>query len=128
MEATPAGLSRRELWVDARDLQSGEGEEQLAPEEYLAVLANRGYEKLAENPLEQSFEATVRTLDPTYELGKDFFLGDTITAEDKEMGVEVRAVVTAAQYAVNRDGESLAITFGYGQPTLYDKLKRKEDK
>ena len=38
---TPTGLSRRELWVDARDIQSGEGEEALSPEEYAQALTTR---------------------------------------------------------------------------------------
>ena len=45
--ATPTGLSRRELWVDARDIQSGEGEGALSPEEYAQALETRGREKVA---------------------------------------------------------------------------------
>ena len=55
--ATPTGLSRRELWVDARDIQSGEGEGALSPEEYAQALETRGREKLAECQLVQSFTA-----------------------------------------------------------------------
>lgn len=128
--STPlTGLSRRELFVDARDLQSDSGgETPLTPEEYAAVLANRGREKLAENSLVQSFEATVRTMDPTYALGRDFQLGDSITVTDRRLGVTVQAVVTAARYAVSRDGESLELTLGYSQPTLHQILKRKEER
>lgn len=123
----PSGLSRRELFVDARDLQSETEDGALTEEEYAAVLANRGEEKLAENPLVQSFDATVRTRNATYEYGVDYFLGDIITVTDERLGVTVDAVVTGVQYAVSRDGESMALMFGYGQPTVYDRLRRKAD-
>ena len=121
----PAGLSRRELWVDARDLQSErEGGESLTAEEYTALLTTRGTEKLAENQLVRSFSAVVRTLNPTYVYGVDFFLGDTITVTDERLGVTVDAVVEGAERTVSIDGESLTLTLGYSQPTLYDKLRK----
>lgn len=124
------GFSRRELFVDARDLQSEnvESGETMTPEEYAAMLSTRGTEKLAENPLSQSFEATVRVVSPTYEYGVDFFLGDTITITDERLGVTVDAVVTAVQRSVSQSGESMTLTFGYGQPTVYETLKRKAGK
>lgn len=57
----------RELFIDARDLQSdADPDKPLTAEEYAALLANRGREKLAENQLVRSFAAEVRTYDPTY--------------------------------------------------------------
>lgn len=129
MPVQPTGLNRRELFVDARDLQSdSDPENPLSPEEYIAVLTTRGRGKLAENQLVSSFSAVVRTLDPTYEYGKDFKLGDTITVTDERLGITVDAVVRGVQPSVGEDGEQLILAFGYGQPTLYDKLKRKAEK
>lgn len=126
-EATsPSGLSRRELFVDARDLQSGsDSESPMTPEEYAAALTGRGLEKLAENQLVRSFSAVVRTHQPTYVYGVDFFLGDTITVTDQRLGVTVEAVVQGAERAVSDSGESLTLTLGYGPPTLHEILKRK---
>lgn len=126
----PFGLSRRELWVDARDLQRGDesASDRLTQEEYAAVLSTRGYEKLAENQLVQAFSAVVRTLAPSYELGRDFQLGDKITVEDRRLGVTADAVVTAARYSISREGEQMELTLGYTQPTLHQILKRKEEK
>lgn len=124
----PTGLTRRELWVDARDIQSGEGENALTPEEYAQALTTRGQEKLAERQLVQSFSAQVRTQGAAYEFGRDYQLGDRITVSDRRLGVTVRAVVTGAEYTVSRSGRGLTLTLGYGQPTVYDKLARKEDK
>lgn len=127
--STPTGLSRRELFIDARDLQSdSDPDNPLTAEEYAALLVNRGRQKLAENQLVRSFAAEVRTYNPTYPYGEDFLLGDTITVADERLGITVDAVVTGAERSVSKQGESLTLTLGYGQPTIFDKLKQKEDK
>lgn len=127
--STPTGLARRELYIDARDLQSdSDPDNPLTPEQYRAVLTNRGREKMAEHKLVRSFSATVRTFDPTYTLGEDFFLGDTITVTDDRLGITVNAVVQGASRAVSSAGEELTLTLGFGQPTLHDILKRKAGK
>jgi len=126
MSNTLSGLARRELWVDARDLQSdADPDNPLTAEEYAALLTARGRSKLAENQLVRSFSTVVRTYNPTYVYGEDFFLGDTITVTDERLGVSAAAVVQGMERAVSRGEESLILTLGYGQPTLYDKLKRK---
>lgn len=127
--SNPTGLSRRELYIDARDLQSdSDPDNPLTTEEYTAILQNRGLEKLAEHQLVRSFSAQVRTLDPTYTYGEDFFLGDTITVTDDRLGVTVDAVVQGVERSASGDGESLILTLGYEQPTIYDILKRKGEK
>lgn len=123
------GLARRELYIDARDLQSdSDPDRPLTQEEYTAVLTTRGREKLAENQLVRSFSAVVRSYDPTYTYGEDYQLGDTITVTDERLGVSADAVVRGIQRSVSGGVESLELTLGYGQPTLSDILKRKAEK
>lgn len=125
----PAGFARRELYVDARDLQSdGGGENPLTPEQYLEALSSRGAQKLAERRLVRSFTADIRTQDPTYLLDQDFFLGDTVTVIDLRLGATAQAAVQGVEQAVGPQGESLTLSLGFGQPTLYDKLKRKAER
>lgn len=129
MPTTPTGLNRRELYIDARDLQSQQQDgDALTPEQYAGVLTTRGLEKLAENQLVRSFSARVRTEDATYQYGRDFFLGDKITVTDERLGITVDARVMAAQFSFSGAGEELTLTLGYSQPTVYDKLERKADK
>lgn len=123
------GLARRELYIDARDLQSdSDPDRPLTQEEYTAVLTTRGREKLAENQLVRSFSAVVRSYDTTYTYGEDYQLGDTITVTDERLGVSADAVVRGIQRSVSGGVESLELTLGYGQPTLSDILKRKAEK
>lgn len=123
------GLARRELYIDARDLQSdSDPDHPLTQEEYAAVLATRGREKLVENQLIRSFSAVVRSYDPTYTYGEDYQLGDTITVTDERLGVSADAVVRGIQRSVSGGVESLELTLGYSQPTLADILKRKAEK
>ena len=128
-EHMPAWPHRRELYIDARDLQSdADPDAPLSPAEYAEVLTTRGKEKLAEHQLVKSFSAVVRTLDPTYKLGKDYHLGDTITVTDDRLGITVDAVVQGVMRSVSGDGESLTLSLGYGQPTIYELLNRKAGK
>ncbi len=125
MPDIPAWPYRREIYIDARDLQSdSDPDKPLTPEEYADLLENRGREKLAENQLVKSFSAVIRTIDPTYTLGEDFHLGDTITVIDERLGVTADAVVQGVERAVGEDGESMVLTLGYSQPTIYDVLRK----
>ena len=70
-----SGLDRYELFVDARDVSSNDGEIILA--DYNKLLLERGSQKLAETVINENItgevEATVN-----YKLGVDFFLGDLV--------------------------------------------------
>lgn len=126
---TPTGFFRREIYIDARDLQSGsDPDKPLTAEEYAAVLTNRGREKLAENQLVRSFSADVRTYNAAYSYGADYRLGDTITVIDDRLCVTVDAVVQGVQRSAEGAAETLVLTLGYEQPTIYDILRRKAGK
>ncbi len=120
----PGGFERRELYVDARDLQQLSLENPMTSEEYTEALTTRGQEKLSDTQLVQSFSATVRTFNPTYEYGVDFLLGDTITVTDERLGLSVSAVVEGVERSVGKNGEDMILTLGYGLPTISDRLRK----
>lgn len=70
------GEPRRELWVDARDLQKGE----LTDAQYRAQLVQRGLEKLAEAARAESFEASAVDT-ANFEYLNDWDLGDIVSFE-----------------------------------------------
>lgn len=73
----PSGLSRKELFVDARDISSNTDEGTLTQEEYLEQLQQRGQAKLEEVEEDWSIDAQIDTLN-SYIYGKDYFIGDVL--------------------------------------------------
>lgn len=126
---TTSGLLRRELYVDARDLQSESTDEsgtsvELTPTEYKNTLIQRGNEKLAECLTTETFEAQIRVFgDVQYEFNKDYFKGDKITVRDKQLNVTVSARITEVEEDYD-DEYALILTFGYSYPTIMQKVKQ----
>ena len=102
------GLHRRELYVDARDLSSNEGE--ISATEYDAQLAERGKTGLAEAPIVQSMEGTIEPMQ-MYAYKVDYFLGDTVTVINK-YGVAVDTQVLEVVEVWDEDGYTCTPTFG----------------
>lgn len=128
-EADSKGFGRRELYVDARDLQSTSvdenGEEQnLSPTEYTQVLTQRGDDKLSECKTTETFEAQIRVFgDVQYEFGVDYKKGDKVTVRDEQLNVVVSARITEVQEEFD-DEYALVLTFGYSYPTIMQKVKQ----
>lgn len=123
------GLMRREMYVDARDLQSefqnSDGTTStINPDDYNDMLNDRGTEKLADHIVAESFEAKMRVIgDIQYRYGIDYFKGDKVLVQDVELGIQVIGKVTEIEQ--NYDDEyELVITFGYSYPTLIQKVKK----
>lgn len=105
-----AGLDRRELFTDARDISSDVGDEEtLTEEEYVAQLQQRGKEKLAENTDVTSFEGQVETT-IIFRYGEDFFNGDIVQIAN-EYGHETKARICELVMSENEEGISVYPTF-----------------
>lgn len=123
------GFNRKELYVDARDIQSESVNEDgatttLTPAEYDAALVNRGDDKLAECKTIETFEAQIRVFgDIQYEFGKDYQKGDKVTVRDRQLNVVVSARITEVEEDFD-DEYALVLTFGYSYPTIMQKVKQ----
>lgn len=123
------GFNRKELYVDARDLQSETVNEDgsttsLTPDEYKAALVNRGDDKLSECEVTETFEAQIRVFgDVQYEFGKDYQKGDKVTVRDRQLNVVVSARITEVEEDFD-DEYALVLTFGYSYPTIMQKVKQ----
>lgn len=128
-ETAGVGFERKELYVDARDLQSEVYDEDgtatsLSDSEYRATLVTRGDEKLAECTVTKTFEATIRQFgDVQYVYGVDYEKGDKVTIIDEQLHVTVSARITSVEEDFDDEYE-LILTFGYAYPTLLEKIKR----
>lgn len=76
---TASGMHRRELFVDARDMSTNNGE--ISAEEYNAMLAARGAESIAEHTVMESFDGEIDTSN-NFILDADYTLGDIVTIEN----------------------------------------------
>jgi hypothetical protein len=124
---TLRGFDRKELFVDARDLQSTKSDSTTYTEtEYLELLNQRGLEKLQECVKVESFESTVRNDDKAlYHYGVHYNKGDKVTVVDRDLKVSLSALVTGVTVTQDSNGYTVEPTFGYSVPTLNQKLKRK---
>lgn len=122
----PTGSDRKELWVDARDLQSKRDDgSSLTTAQYEEMLRQRGLQKLSEYQYIESFSSTIKTFGFEQNvLGTDFFLGDFVTVVDRELMVTMDTQVTEIEQTWDEKGYRLDITFGKPQPTLLDVMKR----
>lgn len=103
-----SGLDRKELFVDARDIEDGSN------------LTDRGKSKLAENTIIESFEATIDT--ESYRVEWD--LGDFVTILDDEIGVisDTQIVEVIETY---EDGVlTIEPTFGEAVSQFGDKFRQ----
>ena len=88
-----SGMSRRELYTDARDISSITAEgESITDEEYNSQLTQRGSEKLSEHTSINSFDGQVDT-NYMYKYEEDFFMGDIVQFAD-DYGNESKSRVT----------------------------------
>ena len=104
-----SGLDRREIFTDARDLQSEADGETLTATEYNNQLKQRGKETLAENIEEIAFEGESDT-SIMFKFGEDFFMGDIVQVEN-EYGHESRARVVEMVISEDEEGYSVYPTF-----------------
>lgn len=134
------GRKRRELFVDARDLQSTtkqtvveideEGNEtettvdvQMSTAAYNQLLTERGNEKVAEFIRTQSFETDI-DFNSQFKIFVDYNNGDKVTIRNDELGVAVHTRIVVLTEVWNKDGYELGIEFGSSVPTLISKIKK----
>lgn len=104
-----AGISRREMYTDARDLSQTVDEVLISESEYMSHLEQRGIEDLSEKGLEQSFEGAV-DITRMFKYRKDFFMGDIVTLQS-DYNIEGRARITEMIRSQNLSGIDVYPTF-----------------
>lgn len=128
----PSGLARREVYIDARDLQSEYRDENdndvvLNPTEYASLLRARGKEQLAEHQIIETYESEV-DMYSQFTYGADYGLGDKISNRNDELGKVLHARVVTATLTSNRDGTNLNVEFGSESLDIYKRIFKKKVK
>jgi hypothetical protein len=125
----PTAENRRELYVDARDLQreyqvatpTGEIDENGNPvytyetltytdAAYNAILDARGREKLAEHL--RDFSITCDVDQNSIQYGVDYHLGDRMPVRLREYGISATAKIIATTLVYERSGKTLVAALG----------------
>lgn len=117
---------RREIYVDARDLQSDDGNgNTLTTAQYKALLVQRGKEKLAEY---QKVETVTSSVDAqaNLEYKKDYDLGDYCAYINTEIGIETAQRITEIMETYEGGAVELIVTFGNDGVTTVKQLIKRE--
>ncbi|WP_289285702.1 siphovirus ReqiPepy6 Gp37-like family protein [Parablautia intestinalis] len=115
IDSTATGWERRELMVDARDIQR----DNLTTAQYQSALIQRGNEKLAEYGIVECLEAvTLPNVNFTYKT--DYDLGDIVTVNKKAWGIKMDKRITEVQEIYENGGLSVVPTFGDPLPDIVD--------
>lgn len=121
---------RREVYVDARDLQStyqddAGTEHTYTAAEYRELLRQRGLEKLAEY---EKVETVNSDVDPAANLvyGTDFDLGDRCTYRYTDVGIETTKRITEIQEVYEGSKQTLSVVFGTDAATSIKKIIKRE--
>lgn len=108
-DSTASSWNRRELYVDARDIQSENGDEVIDTTTYNAMLTQRGNEKLAEYTKGNAFDGEI-SMEGEYVYGIDYKLGDIVQIEN-DFGITAKARITEYIRSVNSESISEYPTF-----------------
>lgn len=112
-----SGETRREIFVDAKDLQAadfGTG--------YTDALIFRGQSKLSEQGILYSFDTSVNPHgNLTYKT--DFDLGQTVKVISKAWGVSMTTRIAEIEETYDADGLSISVVFGKAELTIAQKIR-----
>lgn len=100
-------LDRYELYVDARDVSTNEGE--ITASEYDNMLDEKGLEALAETIVTEEFEANIEP-GGNYILNEDYFLGDIVQIVN-EYGISARARIIEIIDSEDETGRKIIPTY-----------------
>ena len=103
----PEGLDRYEMYIDARDINSNNGE--ISMMQYLEKLGQRGYQKLAENEATVDFENEILP-NVTYSYREDYNLGDIVTVMNGH-GINIKPRITEIIESWDDTGYKIIPTF-----------------
>ena len=119
-----SGLNRKELYVDARDLQSENDDVVMTTAEYRQALTERGQSKLAEHQPILILDGDINVHNQLYEYGVDYDLGDIVRRSSPTFKLAYNARITEIT-EIYENGLQIVPVFGKRSPTLIDMIKRK---
>lgn len=119
------GIGRRELWIDARDIQSVQDDKTLTDKEYETLIKQRTNEKAAEAMETRTYESTLTEQNKQYVFGIDYNIGDWCTVIDSELEKVLDVQIVTVVHTIQGTGtqEIIDVGFSYGLKQNMDVLK-----
>lgn len=105
---TGSGLNLKEMFVDARDLSSNNGE--LTDSQYSEKLRARGTEKISACTMTTAFQGDVDVT--SYAFHKEFDLGDIVLVQNEKWGVDMKPRIVEVLETFDATGYTINATFG----------------
>lgn len=119
------GLDRKELYVDARDLQQkGSESGDMTDSQYTNALKTRGTQKLAERKRVLTLTGETPVSSKLFKLGEDYWLGDVVTIKSELFNLRKESTITSIKKTYDHTGLYIEPIFGKETPTVYDILGR----
>lgn len=110
-----SGWNRKELWIDARDIQSENKDGTILSEtEYEKLIKERANEKFSESDVQESYEATLTEKNAQYTYGIDYNLGDWCTITDINLNKELDVQITEITVTIQGTRKIVDVGFTYG--------------
>lgn len=104
---TATGLERYELWVDARNESSNDGD--ISDAQYIDILREEGREALGETGVTTMLSGEIIN-GVSFEINKDYYLGDVIQFEN-DYGITASTRIIEVIYNEDETGENVIPTF-----------------
>lgn len=110
------GMNRREVFVDASSIERAykddtEKEIEYTAAEYTALLQTSGKQTLATVAPVETFFGMVDLTNCRYVYGRDYFLGDTVTFQDVQIGKQSHVRAIQSTEIQDADGYTLELTY-----------------
>ena len=118
------GEPRRELYVDARDLQmTDENGDAISEETYRQTLRQRGLEKLKDYQSKETIDTKI-DINNGFVYGVDYNLGDLVTFVDNEVGILAEQRVTEIYEYIEEGERRIDAVFGQSKLSVMQKVKK----
>lgn len=119
------GINRKEIYVDAKDLQQITDEISYTNDQYLELLRERGRSKLTEQQKIMQLTGSINTRDSLFKYGVDYHLGDRVSVKSELFNLKYTTQLTSVKKTWDEKGFYIDPIFGKESPTVFDILKRK---
>lgn len=92
-------------------VEEKEAEYTLYDDAYKNLLVTHGTEKLLDHRVEKKFTGVIDTTSSRYVYGRDYFVGDIVTVEDAEIGIETKCRILKVTETLSTSGYSITAEY-----------------